>query len=1057
MFGPRLFSADLVSLVRGADFLPDFMPRLLDKRAAFRFICVVYSARTVPPSGSIPRTRSGFVKARSKSGPAGSPAVLFSALFFLVEGSSALALAAGEAMFVSGVGVDGVPVAYVALLFVMLAAMGAASWAQAKFPMERVMAGLFKVFLAFASALSLYFAAFPSGGPWDFAMLYALKLGSAVWMYAAFSLYWNFADEHFGVREGKRLYPVFSAFGCLGAVAGAGAVFSFSEYLGVPAGALLWFWAASIALALPLSARISRCCPKSDSGAALDAASAGVFRIFSDNVRAVSKSRYVRAILLMYVAVIAASAIMEYSALYAFSEWSSGGEDGGQAALASLFGALGVAVNAFNIVVNLFVFGAAVSRIGVRNMALLQPLLFMAGFVWLYASFGFAAAVFAFFLYRGTLESVDANNENLMISVMPGRVRQQVRLAVESLVVPLATAAAGAFLMAFAHGQDGGAPRISALFPGVSGLSQKGVAAAGFACAAAGLFFAFRARGAYTAALAGNLRSAWVDFSEPFEDMCARRSGEPIPDEFFRAGSPSRMRAFEAEAACRPLSAVRRLADAAGTFGAGDVARAADILDGALARCGASAPEAAGAFAAASAVVPEMAAVLVRRGALGAGAFAHASALAASGGGNACAHENAIPGGEPPPVCAAELSRRFGDRDAQVRLVALRAFSKIAGAGHFALAPEIARLFGDSGRDARAACLECLGRIGSPDCIAPLFGGVGGLSGPSGRAVLALLKSFGKPAVPQLFAVAGSPEFSYSARGICAQALAAAFPAQLEILSSEAADADLERAREFAGFEAALRGPGGNPLFARICGERKIEAAAFVIGLRSLSGSVPPADMVVPALLSKNRRERDNAAEALEQGMPRRELRAVLEILHGGPPARSGTRGALSRLAEGMARSPFDEEFFAACAGMLSPELARAVCGRLARQGQGPSRDALVEILDALARSASRSMEGRGLLAHERLDALARCPLFEGFEIRALFELALRASPRPGGGGEGRAVAVSRDGGWRFCSIGEAACGEAEAALSDIFEVAAEFPNAAAALFLRGGLREGAA
>ena len=167
----------------------------------------------------------------------------------------------------------------------------------------------------------------------------------------------------------------------------------------------------------------------------------------------------------MYVMVIIAASINEFVAMSAFSNYADGlaaalGEASAEVMnersaleLASLFGALGVGVNVFNFTVNLFVFNRLVSKLGVGNVALIQSCLYIAAFIWLINSFGIAAAVFSFFIYRGVMESIDANNENLMISVIPGNVRQQVRLVIESLIVPFSTALAGAFLMLYAKGE----------------------------------------------------------------------------------------------------------------------------------------------------------------------------------------------------------------------------------------------------------------------------------------------------------------------------------------------------------------------------------------------------------------------------------------------------------------------------------------------------------------------------------------------------------------------------------------------------------------------------
>lgn len=69
-----------------------------------------------------------------------------SALFALIEGSSALAFAASAAMFLSGVGVDGLPLAYILLFAVMLCAMGGIAARAGAFPTRTSIRRLFDIF-----------------------------------------------------------------------------------------------------------------------------------------------------------------------------------------------------------------------------------------------------------------------------------------------------------------------------------------------------------------------------------------------------------------------------------------------------------------------------------------------------------------------------------------------------------------------------------------------------------------------------------------------------------------------------------------------------------------------------------------------------------------------------------------------------------------------------------------------------------------------------------------------------------------------------------------------
>src|SRR3546814_8826646 len=97
------------------------------------------------------------------------------------------------------------------------------------------------------------------------------------------------------------------------------------------------------------------------------------------------------------------------------------------------------ASNLFNLVICLFVFNRLATRLGVRNVAFIQPLTYFAVFGWFFLQGGTGAALAAFFAYHGVLTSIAYTNQNLMFNAVPSRVKRPLRTIVEGLAGPLAS------------------------------------------------------------------------------------------------------------------------------------------------------------------------------------------------------------------------------------------------------------------------------------------------------------------------------------------------------------------------------------------------------------------------------------------------------------------------------------------------------------------------------------------------------------------------------------------------------------------------------------------
>jgi hypothetical protein len=172
----------------------------------------------------------------------------------------------------------------------------------------------------------------------------------------------------------------------------------------------------------------------------------------------------------------------------------STGRDAGE--LASLFGRLTATVGGLNLVLTLLVFNQLVSRFGVRNVALIQPLVYGGVFTWLLLDRGFPAAVAGFFAYHGVMAAIEFNNVNLLFAGLPAAARKEIRTFIEGICEPSASAVAGLVLLAFG-----------------AVLTAAELSLVGLTVAAAGLAVTLVVRRDYVSALAANLRRDWLDLS----------------------------------------------------------------------------------------------------------------------------------------------------------------------------------------------------------------------------------------------------------------------------------------------------------------------------------------------------------------------------------------------------------------------------------------------------------------------------------------------------------------------------------------------------------------
>ncbi|WP_293676380.1 hypothetical protein [uncultured Phenylobacterium sp.] len=400
-----------------------------------------------------------------------------------------IGFSAGDAAFLSNVGPGKLPIIFLLTPVVMVVYTAIFSYLQVRFSPGRVI-DLTLVLLGAGGLIGWALLSAPLPAEWKTYGYYALKLYLAMWYIGLYSLFWTFTDAYFDIQDAKRLFPLFAAFCALGTAIGALVVGSFAAFIPMPV--FLLVWAGVAAATLPVARLIRRRWKRiADSDTDLEDEVRDVKSQLVLVIRTFRTSRYASLLTLALFMTLLLTNLAEFQ----YSSVLQAGRS--EAELAALFGRLYGAASIFNLLVCLFLFNRLVTRLGVRNVALILPVTYFAVFAFFFLQGGTGAALGAFFAYHGVLTSIDYNNQNLMFNAAPSQVKRPFRTIVEGMGEPLASLVSGAFLLLFARQLD------------IRELSGIGLlAAAGLVAVVVAL------RAVYPAAMEANMRRGWLNFGE---------------------------------------------------------------------------------------------------------------------------------------------------------------------------------------------------------------------------------------------------------------------------------------------------------------------------------------------------------------------------------------------------------------------------------------------------------------------------------------------------------------------------------------------------------------
>ncbi|NQY92671.1 MAG: hypothetical protein HRT43_00775 [Campylobacteraceae bacterium] len=269
-------------------------------------------------------------------------------------------------------------------------------------------------------------------------IFYFLLLYTTIIVITVYTLLWNFIDMFYDIIDSKRLFSIFSAGTALGAIIGGGIVTISTQYF--PAEYVLVIWSLFAILAMYTFVKIRKNYKKIDSQE-FETEDENLFKLIISMFKNLKSSSYTIILSLVFFISIIVATILEYEYMNILSKGQS------VESLALLFGQLFVAANIFNLIVNFFIFNRLVIAIGVKNVLLILPIVYIMAFLYLSVEVGIEAGILGFFVVQGMLVSIDYNNQNLLYNGINKKIKYQVRTFIESLGEPFTLAIAGVFLL----------------------------------------------------------------------------------------------------------------------------------------------------------------------------------------------------------------------------------------------------------------------------------------------------------------------------------------------------------------------------------------------------------------------------------------------------------------------------------------------------------------------------------------------------------------------------------------------------------------------------------
>jgi len=369
----------------------------------------------------------------------GRKASLFIILGLLWSVGSYGSFVLSEGMFLERVGASGLPKIYFAIAIAMCGLSAILIFALNRFSIRSL---LFSTISLWACTNLIFFLLHPllshTSTYW-----YVYKAVGWIIPISTYIVYWAFADQYYDLQDGKRFFCLFNSVTFLGDALGSSFIVYFLDFLGTRSLMLLFIGAmiASLPFILMITRRHTPILEEHHESA--DNASTIEFKTL---LQTVFKSKFTLYLLFFYFSMQLLAVVTEFNYMGTYEKTFEGSPEN---TLTEFNGRVGMWISLCNMLFGMLAYSRLVKKLGINNIILIAPSFFFAIYAFWFFKDALTIAIFGMIAREGLVYSFDDNNLNLLITGVPAKVKNQIRIAVESFIEPSGMFAAAALLFFF--------------------------------------------------------------------------------------------------------------------------------------------------------------------------------------------------------------------------------------------------------------------------------------------------------------------------------------------------------------------------------------------------------------------------------------------------------------------------------------------------------------------------------------------------------------------------------------------------------------------------------
>ncbi|MFZ0565794.1 MAG: MFS transporter [Chlamydiales bacterium] len=345
-----------------------------------------------------------------------------------------------EGMFLENIGTELLPQSYLAIACTLCVFSVLLIFSLNRFSIRYLLTGLISLWILsnFVFLLLYYTEVSQLKSYW-----FIYKVMGWVTPLSTYIVYWAFVDQYFDLQDGKRFFCQFNSILFLGDAIAGGVISFLFKYLEVDG--LILFFIGTMILSLPFIFLISSTVRPvlEEHSENIDTTSSLSLKTL---IQRVLKSKYTLYLLLFYFSMQLLVVTTEYNYMESFERAFSGRPE---KELTEFLGRCGMWIALLNMFFGIWFYGRLVKKIGINNIIIIAPSVFCVLFSAWICKDALPIAVFAMIMREMMAYSFDDNNLNLLISGVPSKVKNQVRIFVESFIEPSAMFSTAFFLLLF--------------------------------------------------------------------------------------------------------------------------------------------------------------------------------------------------------------------------------------------------------------------------------------------------------------------------------------------------------------------------------------------------------------------------------------------------------------------------------------------------------------------------------------------------------------------------------------------------------------------------------